>query len=77
MQILQAIAHYGTQKRLADALDVEQSNISKWLKKGAIPYLRQIELQFITKGKLKAEPKCKRPKPEVMCAKPHNSQQIN
>jgi len=53
MEAQHAIEHYGTQQRLADALDVRQSNVSKWMKKG-IPYLRQLQIQVLTKGKLKA-----------------------
>ena len=57
MHIKDAIAHYGTQQRLADALDVKQSSISKWLKAEYLPYLRQLEIQLLTKNKLKADAK--------------------
>jgi len=57
MHIKDAIDHYGTQQRLADALDVKQSSISKWLKAEYLPYLRQLEIQFLTKNKLKADAK--------------------
>ena len=57
MQTYEIIAHYGTQQKVADALDVKQSNIAKWLKSGRPPYLRQLQVQILTKGKLKAERK--------------------
>jgi transcriptional repressor of cell division inhibition gene dicB len=50
----EAISHYGTQVRLAQALGTRQSTISSW---GIYPpKLRQLQLQQITKGRLKAEP---------------------
>jgi hypothetical protein len=50
----QAIKHYVTQQRLADALGIRQGSVAGW---GEYPpALRQLQLQQITKGKLKAEP---------------------
>ena len=49
-----AIKHYGTQQKLADALGMSQASVSEW---GEYPpALRQLQLQQITRGKLKAEP---------------------
>lgn len=49
-----AIKHYGTQDKLAKALGMSQASVSEW---GEYPpALRQLQLQQITKGKLKAEP---------------------
>ena len=49
-----AIKHYGTQTKLADALGIKQGSVSGW---GEYPpALRQLQLQQITRGKLKAEP---------------------
>jgi hypothetical protein len=54
MQTHEAITFFNTQQRLANALGIKaQSSISKWVKKG-IPYLRQLQIQLVTKGKLKA-----------------------
>jgi hypothetical protein len=54
MTTQEAIEHYGTQTKLATALGTTQSTISSW---GAFPpKLRQLQLQQITKGRLKAEP---------------------
>lgn len=58
-----AINFYGTQAALADALDMAQPTISGWGEEP--PDLRQIQLERITKGKLKANPACYLPKPKV------------
>lgn len=50
-----ALSHYGTQLALADALNLKQSSIAKWVKSGAIPQLRQLQIESITNGKLKAD----------------------
>ena len=50
----EAIKHYGTQQKLADALGLSQSTVAEW---GAYPpKLRQLQLQQVTRGRLKAEP---------------------
>jgi hypothetical protein len=50
----EAIKHYGTQWKLAKALGTVQSTISSW---GTYPpKLRQLQLQQLTKSRLKAEP---------------------
>lgn len=50
----QAIKHYGTQVKLARALGITQSTVSEW---GEFPpKIRQLQLQQITRGRLKAEP---------------------
>jgi hypothetical protein len=55
----EAIAFYGTQQKLAEALGMSQGSISLWGDQP--PALRQIQLQTITRGKLKADPGCKLP----------------
>jgi DNA-binding transcriptional regulator YdaS (Cro superfamily) len=50
----QAISHYGTQTKLATALGIKQGSVSDW---GEYPpAIRQLQLQRITNGRLKAEP---------------------
>lgn len=50
----QAIDHYKTQVLLAKALGIRQPTISQW---GEFPPpLRQLQLERLTGGKLKAEP---------------------
>lgn len=56
MKTLHVIAHYGTQIAVADALGVSQASISKW---GEFPPdNRQLQIERITLGALKAEPGC-------------------
>lgn len=49
-----AIKHYGTQVALARALGINQASVAGW--REYPPKLRQLQLQQITKGRLKAEP---------------------
>jgi DNA-binding transcriptional regulator YdaS (Cro superfamily) len=56
MKIDQAIAHFGSQVALANALGVQQPAVSMWKSRGAIPHLQQIRIEHLTKGKLKAKP---------------------
>ena len=51
----QAIDHYGTQAALALALKIKQPSIAEWVANKAIPELRQIQIEKLTKGKLKAK----------------------
>jgi hypothetical protein len=56
MTTADAVRHYRTQQKLADALGIKQGSVSGW---GEFPPpLRQLQLQRITYGKLKAEPEC-------------------
>lgn len=54
MTTVDAVRHFGTQQKLADALGIKQSSVGEW--KAYPPKLRQLQLQQITKGRLKAEP---------------------
>lgn len=52
----QAVTHFGTQVELAKALEMSQGSVSLW---GEYPpELRQLQIEALTKGKLKAEPTC-------------------
>lgn len=52
----QAVEHFGTQVLLAQALVMSQGSVSLW---GEFPPpLRQLQLEALTGGKLKAEPDC-------------------
>jgi hypothetical protein len=57
MKKIEAINHFGTQERLAEALLVAQSTISgSW---GEYPPdARQLQIERITLGALRAEPEC-------------------
>jgi hypothetical protein len=49
------IRHYGTQVEAAAALDVAQSTISGWVTSGKVPALRQMQVQRLTRGRLKVD----------------------
>lgn len=56
MQIQEVLDFFGkSQTKVARALGIAQSNVSKWVKSGHVPELRQYQLQLLTKGKLKAD----------------------
>lgn len=55
-----AISHFGSQSALARALRMDQSTIARW--QVYPPPIRQIQIERLTKGKLKAEPECWGPK---------------
>lgn len=48
------IRHFGTQTRAAEALGLAQPSVSEWQQRG-IPFLRQLHIEKLTKGRLKAE----------------------
>jgi hypothetical protein len=55
----QLIKHFGTQQKVAGALDIDQSAVSLW-KKSGIPFTRQFQIQIITGGVLQADKKIKK-----------------
>ncbi|RQO57565.1 Cro/CI family transcriptional regulator [Pseudomonas sp. KBW05] len=55
MNINDAIKHFGSKKKLADALGIRPSAVTQW---GIdIPPVRQFQIQVISKNKLKADQK--------------------
>jgi len=56
MKTVEAITFYGTQTKLAEALGMGQSTISEWPEYP--PSARQLQIERITIGALKAEPGC-------------------
>lgn len=56
----EAIKHYGTQQAVADALGIKQSSVAEW---GEYPpALRQVQLEMLSKKKLRADPAALNPK---------------
>lgn len=49
------IAHFGSQQAAADALDISQPSISDWKRSERIPHIRQLQIEHVTDGKLKAD----------------------
>jgi hypothetical protein len=56
MRTADAIKHFKTQTALAVALGIDQSSISTW--KEFPPPLRQLQIEGLTAGDLKAESDC-------------------
>lgn len=55
MNMNQAIQHFGSKKKLAEALGIRPSAVTQWGE--SIPVGRQYQLQVISKNKLKADQK--------------------
>jgi len=55
-----AIKHFGSQAKLAAALGMTQGSVSLW--GDYPPPVRQLQLEALTAGALKAEPECLLPK---------------
>jgi len=49
-----AIAYFGSQRRVAEALGIKQPSVANW--SYVVPPLRQVQLEVVTDGKLKADP---------------------
>ena len=52
------LKHFGTQVAAAESLGIFQSNVSDWKARGSIPELRQLQLEALTAGTLKADASC-------------------
>lgn len=51
----EAVEAFGTQVLLAKALDMTQGSVAAWKH---VPPLRQLQIEALTKGRLKAGPEC-------------------
>jgi hypothetical protein len=54
MKLSDAVSHFGTQQKLADALGIQQGSISSWNRK-QIPMARALQIERLTGGKLKTD----------------------
>lgn len=55
MTLKQALKHFRTQTRLADALGISQAAVAQWGQRGYIPPVRQYQIQVVSRGKLRAD----------------------
>jgi DNA-binding transcriptional regulator YdaS (Cro superfamily) len=51
----QAIAHFGTQAKLARSLGLAQSTVAEWSTNLEIPIARQYQIELATLGALRAD----------------------
>ena len=49
------IRHFGSAVKVAEALEVTPQAVNQW--RSGVPYLRQVQAQLVTRGKLKVEKK--------------------
>lgn len=49
----QVVEYFETQEKAAKALEVTQQAIARWVTSGAVPKLRQYQIEKVTEGKLK------------------------
>jgi hypothetical protein len=59
MKTKDAIEYFGGQTALAKALGIKQASVWRWSAMQTIPHLRQLQLELLTGGKLKADPRLK------------------
>lgn len=56
MKFSEVMAYFDyNMSNIARALKIQRSSVESWKKKDEIPYLRQCQIEILTKGKLKAE----------------------
>lgn len=56
MRTADVVAHFGSQKATAKALGIKQPSVAIW---GEFPPdARQVQIEKVTRGRLKAEPGC-------------------
>ena len=53
------ITYFGGARKAAEALGIATASVHQWGER--VPPLRQLQLESITKGRLKAEPSVRRP----------------
>lgn len=57
MTVAEVIKFFGGVGATARALALKQPSVSKWRKNKQIPYLRQLDIEKVSKGKLRADAK--------------------
>lgn len=56
MKTQQVIDHFGSQAAVAKALDIAQPSVAQWGDRP--PALRQLQIEVLTRGALRAGPEC-------------------
>jgi DNA-binding transcriptional regulator YdaS (Cro superfamily) len=55
MKYQDLINYYGSEMKAAVGIGVSQATVNNWKRKEAIPQLKQLAIQTLTKNKLKAD----------------------
>jgi DNA-binding transcriptional regulator YdaS (Cro superfamily) len=55
MTFASALAHFKTQRSIANALGIKEQAIGQWKKSGVVPIRRAHQLEELTKGKVKVD----------------------
>jgi DNA-binding transcriptional regulator YdaS (Cro superfamily) len=56
MKVAEAEQHFGTRRKLAEALGITSQAVAQWGKRGQIPEGMAYKLQVVTEGALKVNP---------------------
>jgi DNA-binding transcriptional regulator YdaS (Cro superfamily) len=54
MRLQDALSHFGTQQKLAEALNIKQGSISSW-DRDRIPLARALQVERLTQGRVKVD----------------------
>jgi DNA-binding transcriptional regulator YdaS (Cro superfamily) len=54
MRLQDALSHFGTQQKLAEALNIKQGSISSWDRE-RIPLARALQVERLTQGRVKVD----------------------
>jgi len=57
MTVNQVLDHFGGINKTAKALGISYQAVRQWVDKGEVPEGREWQIQALTKGKLKADPR--------------------
>ena len=63
----EVITHFGSQAAAAEALGIKQPSVANW--RDPLPELRQLELERLTRGALRAGPECDKYRVQVRAAR--------
>jgi DNA-binding transcriptional regulator YdaS (Cro superfamily) len=51
------LKHFKTQREIARVLGIKEQSVGQWKKVGVVPLLRATQLQGLTRGKVRVDPK--------------------
>ncbi len=62
----EVVAYFGSQVKVAEALGIKQPSVANWC--DPLPELRQLEIEHLTAGALRAGPECDKYRVPVVAA---------